>query len=284
MKTILVPVDFSPSSNNALRYAIHLSDLTHCRLIVYHAAFFPRFPAILPEKEYQKLLRKDERRKLEKLQKMVVLYCDKINKNIPEDRIKYIVENRSMVVQDIVDAAKTHKADLIVMGTHIAKGIRKVLLGSITVETIFNTSVPVLAIPPRFKFRKINTLLYASDFKQLHSELKIVLPIAKALDTEIKVLYLDYAIDKDLEIEKMFKKVVGRITFNKLYLVQKKVWIGESIPDFLRKFSVGNKDAVCIMFPEEKSWLDKLFMASKTEDLAYDLKIPLIAIRKELVT
>jgi hypothetical protein len=213
----------------------------------------------------------------------VALYCDKLEIEIPEDRIKYKVENRSLVVEDIVQSAKENKADLIVMGTHVMKGIRKILLGSLTVETIFNATVPVLAIPPRFKYRKIASLLYASDFQALHSELKLLLPIAKALDAEIKVLYLDYAIDQDTDIQKIYKQVTGSIAYKKLNLIQKKVWIGETIPDFLKKYNARTKDTVWVMFPEEKSWLDKLFLASKTEDLAYDLKLPLLAIRKALV-
>jgi hypothetical protein len=37
------------------------------------------------------------------------------------------------------------------------------------------------------------------------------------------------------------------------------------------------------MFPTDKSWFDKIFTSSKTEELAYELKVPLLSIRKKLV-
>jgi hypothetical protein len=43
------------------------------------------------------------------------------------------------------------------------------------------------------------------------------------------------------------------------------------------------KPQLLAMFPADKSWLDKIFTSSKTEDLAYELKVPLISIRKKLV-
>jgi hypothetical protein len=37
------------------------------------------------------------------------------------------------------------------------------------------------------------------------------------------------------------------------------------------------------MFPEDKDWFDKIFISSKTEELANQIKLPLLSIRKEIV-
>lgn len=47
----------------------------------------------------------------------------------------------------IVETAKSRGCDLIVMGTHGRRGLRKLFLGSQTSEVLVNGSVPVLVVP-----------------------------------------------------------------------------------------------------------------------------------------
>jgi nucleotide-binding universal stress UspA family protein len=46
----------------------------------------------------------------------------------------------------IVDAAKTHDCDLIVMASHGYRGIKRVLLGSQTAEVVATAHIPVLVV------------------------------------------------------------------------------------------------------------------------------------------
>jgi nucleotide-binding universal stress UspA family protein len=46
----------------------------------------------------------------------------------------------------IVDAAKTHDCDLIVMASHGYRGIKRVLLGSQTAEVVASAHIPVLVV------------------------------------------------------------------------------------------------------------------------------------------
>lgn len=49
-------------------------------------------------------------------------------------------------VDQIVDYARKHVLDLIVMGTHARKGITRVVAGSVTEKVIRKADVPVLAV------------------------------------------------------------------------------------------------------------------------------------------
>ena len=53
----------------------------------------------------------------------------------------------SPVADAILDCAKEHGADLIVMGTHGHSAIRRAVLGSKTVEVIDRATVPVMVAP-----------------------------------------------------------------------------------------------------------------------------------------
>lgn len=46
----------------------------------------------------------------------------------------------------ILEAAKAHKADLIVIASHGRRGVERVLLGSQTAEVLAHSSIPVLVV------------------------------------------------------------------------------------------------------------------------------------------
>ncbi|QGZ63122.1 universal stress protein [Paraburkholderia acidisoli] len=47
----------------------------------------------------------------------------------------------------VLEAAKTHHADLIVMGTHGRRGVQRLILGSVAERCVRQSSLPVLLIP-----------------------------------------------------------------------------------------------------------------------------------------
>jgi nucleotide-binding universal stress UspA family protein len=49
---------------------------------------------------------------------------------------------------EIVKAAHQRHADLIVMGSHGLRGVRKLMLGSVTEEVLKTSAIPVLVVPP----------------------------------------------------------------------------------------------------------------------------------------
>jgi nucleotide-binding universal stress UspA family protein len=50
--------------------------------------------------------------------------------------------------REIVKIARQRRADLIVMGSHGLRGVRKLMLGSVTEEVLRTAAVPVLVVPP----------------------------------------------------------------------------------------------------------------------------------------
>jgi nucleotide-binding universal stress UspA family protein len=51
-------------------------------------------------------------------------------------------------VSTIVDAAKRHGCDLIVLGTHGRAGLGRMVLGSVTEAVVRTAKCPVLTVPP----------------------------------------------------------------------------------------------------------------------------------------
>ena len=132
MKTIIAPVDFSEASANALSFAAELSKRAAARLIVIN------------------ILQKGES-ELETKNKLRSIESEVKNTFGPDLQCESSLEQGDLIntLKKIIEA---QQPDLIVMGTKGASGLKKILMGSNTVNVIANTKVPVLVIPEAAKF------------------------------------------------------------------------------------------------------------------------------------
>ena len=155
MKTILAPVDFSDASMNAVAFAAEIARRSSARLLIVN------------------ILQKagDEEEAKNKL------------KLIEEDLKKLsdpVLDCESFPVHgDLVTALKkiieVQQPDLMVMGTKGASGLKKLLIGSNTVNVLSKTRVPVLVIPEVARFKDFlkkgkNRIILATDLDALENE------------------------------------------------------------------------------------------------------------------
>jgi nucleotide-binding universal stress UspA family protein len=276
-KNLLVPVDFSANSSNALRYAIQFAQYTGSKIIVFHSNYIP---SVFPSSDLKAIHEQSEGRRLMMLEYTVDKVCKKF-KLVKPVNITYLIKRETNVVKNILAAADEAKAGLIIMGTHGASGIKKAVMGSNTSAIIEKSDIPVLAIPTRHRFKKIQTVVYASDLENLSAEVKQLAPIAKSFESDIEILYLDYW-KKGIDARKTKKinDVLESTTFKNIKFVHKKVSLKKSMAEYLADYTKRKKSSILVMFPQEQSLFEKLLLGSITKKLSFNLKNPLLSIRK----
>ncbi|GAB4092527.1 universal stress protein [Flaviaesturariibacter terrae] len=137
MNRILVPTDFSPAALAALDYAVQLAARSGAEVIALHTIELP-LPeyAVQPEgmQEYNQCRVAEARLRLE------ACYSCYLDANL-----RTVLVNGEL--RDAVpDKALQYDADLVVMGTRGAEGLRS-LLGTNTSEVLARCPVPVLVVP-----------------------------------------------------------------------------------------------------------------------------------------
>jgi nucleotide-binding universal stress UspA family protein len=137
-KRILVPFDGSPTSNAGLDEAVKLAKLTGARIRIVHVLDGLPFSAgdagltgdilgILLEAGSQVLL--EGKRRVE-------------TRGVPVDT--FLSETFGQRVCDVVaEQAKAWQADLIVIGTHGRRGVKRLLIGSDAEQIVRSAPVPV---------------------------------------------------------------------------------------------------------------------------------------------
>jgi len=143
VKSILVPLDFSPPSKKALDYATGLARQFKAKLTLLHVVepvgtpdFAASFPLVMEDDELMAAARKE----LEQQVKAA---------RLPRPMVEKILVRFGRSFHEITEAARTRKVDLIVIATYGHTGLKHALLGSTTERVVRHASCPVLVVRQR---------------------------------------------------------------------------------------------------------------------------------------
>ena len=139
LKTIIVPMDFSPPSMTALRYATRLAEQFGSVIRPVHVVEPAPFLNDLPNVA---LVRPDREIAKEAKLKLQAIAQDEIEELVPV----YPEVRIGKAYNEIVAAAKVSGADLIVIATHGYTGLKHALLGSTAERVVRHAHCPVLVV------------------------------------------------------------------------------------------------------------------------------------------
>lgn len=145
-RRILVPVDGSPTSNLGIREALKVSKEQHSKLHLVHVVdelvVMSSVDAIFPIDDVISALKESGKKVLEKSKAMVERAGGAADTVLLE-------RFGGRAADSIVAEAKKWRADLIVLGTHGRRGVRRIVLGSDAEEVVRSSPVPVLLVRSR---------------------------------------------------------------------------------------------------------------------------------------
>ncbi len=196
MKKILIPVDFSEHSEYALEVAATLAKKHSASLVVLHMMGLSE--AVLTRDESQEMFEAIYYMKLAEKR-----FTDFLDKEYLKDiTIETTVQNYKEF-HEINRVAKDFKADLIVMGSHGASGLKEVFVGSNTEKVVRTSDTPVLVVKNRLQSLKIDKVVFACDFN-----MDFIIPFKNAwnffekLGAEFQVVFINTP-DKFLSNQQM---------------------------------------------------------------------------------
>jgi nucleotide-binding universal stress UspA family protein len=140
IKKILVPVDFTATSDHALDYAVDLAVALGAAVSVLHVYqppvySFPDAVLVAPPQLAAEISDKAQRM----LDSLVNLHRQRC------PAISGVLVNGA-AWEEIGRFATEHEADLIVMGTHARRGLPRAILGSVAERVVRTSEVPVLTV------------------------------------------------------------------------------------------------------------------------------------------
>ena len=142
-RTIVVATDFSECADNALAYAAELGAHLDATLHLVHAISIPVMGVAEMGIAYASINIESATRSAQaSLDDRVAQYRDRVS--LAPTRLE-VGDAREM----IDNVASLVGADLVVMGTHGRRGLRRALLGSVAESVVRSAPCPVLTIRPK---------------------------------------------------------------------------------------------------------------------------------------
>ncbi|MFN2202962.1 MAG: universal stress protein [Caldilineaceae bacterium] len=139
-KTIIMATDGSPAVERLIVYTEHMARRTDAQVIVVHAY---EFPSVYDWTDAYEILCEHHR-------KAVVEVAEDAVDALQQAGVQAVADVREgPAAQCIVEAARVHQADLIIMGCRAQKSdpMADALLGSVSSAVLRNSYCPTLLIP-----------------------------------------------------------------------------------------------------------------------------------------
>lgn len=155
---ILLATDFSPQAENALNLAISLARRYQAKLVLTHVLHTDEGAAVGDARPVAgEVVQGNAEENMSRLEPREEL------KTLPHEILIRSGDAGSVIAQ----TARETTADLVVMGAHGLRGVKKLLVGSIAEKVIRHASCPVLTLGPQVSLKPMEHfthLLYATDF------------------------------------------------------------------------------------------------------------------------
>lgn len=280
MKRILVPTNFSEGSNNAFKYALEFADTIGARITLYHVyngeAIHKNIPMLLQEA----LETEDEEKALEEFEKFGKLFQQELGIEVPS---RFILE-RGTAVNQIVEYADFMDADLIVMGTWWARGASGMVdtwIGNVGTKVVDRTLRPVLLIPRRASFKKLNHLAYATNFREKDQRIPQELTeLSKSFDLDLSCLHVKRPGSSYNEIQYAFLREMYRLELDNFHIYFYTLTdenVIEALNLFVQKEEV---DILALLKHEKLSVFERILNPDIPQIMAFHTKTPLLILHE----
>lgn len=277
MKKILVPVDFSDCSDQALDEAIYVAGTIGAELHLYHVGDLHPNWASLSERD-----REAYRENLEK--------AGRIREQLEERRRRaadagvnvQATFTHGHVIEQVVEYTQRFGMDLVVIGTHGMSGYRDWVIGSNTQKVLRQVDCPVLIIKQKPADPHFRKMAFVSDFQESHRD-----AFARALDAaewfkaEVWLINMDepgYFHDPAMLLLESMRDFQEEALSRGLDCHVLRLTSG-SLEEGLRQ-AIAEKGIDLVILPTHgRGPLARLFLSSMAEAVANNLDVPVMTIR-----
>jgi nucleotide-binding universal stress UspA family protein len=272
MKNIIVAVDFSKISVNAARYAMQLVEFNKASAWIYHSY---ELPVTANEIGYPFVSAAE-------LQNLADFHMQGLVKELSVIPKQPVTINSRVELISLVDGLQAFcdevKADLLVMGITGKRVLKRLLVGSNTLQAIQHLHCPVLIVPAGASFSAWLKIGLAVDYEKpmALATIGFINSITTIFNSSLYVINVDWSsrhhTDTAKQQEALLHQQLTACSVHYRNLQNENV--ATAIHEFLKNESID----LLITLPKKHNLVEKLFMAAHTPELLYQTDIPVLCI------
>jgi nucleotide-binding universal stress UspA family protein len=269
MQNILVPVDFSDASANALAFAFAFNKHFFARLHILHIFDVP-FSAS-PETD------------------AAIYEYDSIRESFRDRTWAFIHANKGdfhydMEVavtsgghfQSTLNYAEEKKVDLIILGNKGKAPLGRWFFGTVTQNMLRKAPCPAIAVPEDFRKTDIGQILVCTDLSSPLTDKQCgdLKQLSDRLGATLRFIHVRDKVEITLEEDNVSKQKIREVFGKEAVTIPFESSISHSLNQYIK---VNGGDMVATI-PHPHSWLDKLFLGSETAAISEAVTVPIIAL------
>ena len=281
ISNILVPLDFSETSLNALQTAIVISKQQKAKIIlinVVDTSFMLGFKGLyyISERTINSIIDVSAR-----MLKPLVANLKEEHKLECTSEVKV-----GLVPQNIITAAHENNADLIIMGTHGASGFRKFFMGSTAQRVIKFSSYPILTIPSNQKWLDFKKILFPiRPIQGAIEKYDFLLKLVAQAKASIDILILASTYDKTEKelLQNLVKELKRKVTKDKIK-ISGALKVGTKMPQAVLNMSKSIDADMIVITRNFDSGFKQFFIDPFEQRIVNHATVPVLSVRPKLTS
>lgn len=271
MKRIVVPCDFSDPAVQAFKFAIDVAKGNGAEVMLLNVIELPVLneSVLMPTLSFEETFIKDMKAHAEK--------------NFAKMKDKWVKDGQRVtsfiefggVTATLRNFIAEKKADLVVMGTHGASGLKEFLVGSNTEKIVRTTPVPVIAIKKQVKASAIKSIAFPNTLDADQEELMMRVKALQAFfKATLNIVYINTpsTFRRDTDVKKEMKEFAKRFMLKDYTLT---IFNDYSAEEGVLNFVKDTKADMVAMATHGKRGISHLMSGSIAEDVVNHLECPI---------
>lgn len=276
MKKIIVPIDFSEHSEYALKVAVLLAKKYSLTIYLLHMLDLQEFSISESASEHK-----------EKGVFFLKLAEKKFKNFLTQDYLKDVnlvpIIKHYKVFSEVNNVAEEVNADLIIMGSHGATGLKEFFVGSNTEKVIRYANLPVLIVKNEIKDVSFNNIVIATDFSEESvPAFKNSLETLDFLQAKKHILYVNLPNEKfktTPEMETMANNFLTKVDGNVDRLINVNFVCAKNIENGILNFANVSGADLIVTITHGRKGISHLFEGSISEDLSNHSALPIMTFK-----
>ncbi|MEH6406391.1 MAG: universal stress protein [Leeuwenhoekiella sp.] len=279
---ILIPVDFSKNSLNALDYATELYKNKVCEFFIVNAYYLSGYDAdslLIPKPDDKALntIKENSQKNIA----VVKSHVESQHKNWAHTF--HFASVFGPLLQVLTDEVEKKDIELIIMGAKGEQNSQNLIYGSRTVSIMEKVrNCPVLVIPNQSEFTYPSEIVFPTRFTThfKHAELKHLTEISKIAHAPIRLLYITDK-DKLSTQQQVYKELLEEIFEGYEYSFHK--LSGVDLETGLNCFMESRESGMIAFINKKHKFFDSIFSNPLVKDLGHAMKVPILAMHDQTV-
>lgn len=268
---VLVPTDFSPLADNAIKYAGELCKHTNAQMILLHVLQINSADLQMPATYADEMMTEQQELANTKLDTAKAFI--RHNYGISVDSITIF----GAIAEEIANYAQENNVDAVVMSTHGMTSFLDRIFGTNTSATIQKIKTPLLVIPQETSFKAVKNVAIATDYSGSEiSYLNFVHSMTHNVPVNFHFLHVNNPdlVPENAITDKELETYAPNLFFHEI--------TGDDVIKSVKTFVESHQIDMMIVTHHERSFLSELFHTSIAKELSHITNIPMLVFHDQV--